>query len=235
MGYNISINEDLANQMTSQEMATYYTLKRFMNHKTKQCFPSISTLSKLLKWAENTTRKWLRSLEKKGFIKIKKRYKTVDGKRQNFSNLYTFFYEGVLQKNKKATSKSDDEHITNEQNDMIDINTIKLDLIEKYGQEIVDKALIQMKIAIDKGTNVYNLKGYLNKVCSRLQAQYNMTKGISQVNKDKTLKSPSTQKKSPQSKRNGWGSSNISRVSDKYSNNDLESIIQKKLKHRKFN
>lgn len=231
MSFNISINEDLANRMSSQEIATYFTLKRFMNHKSKQCFPSVPTLAGLLKLAENTVRKYLRTLQDKGIIAIERRYRMVDGKRQNFSNLYTFLCEGVLQKKKKPTSKNGDEHIQTEQNELIDTETIKLDLVKKYGKEVVDKALIQMKVAIDKGTNVYHLKNYLRVVCSKIQAQDNITRGLGQLGSNKGSKvNVGAKKNYPQSNnlKGGWGSSSISQAANKYSNAQLEDIMLKK-------
>ena len=224
MNYNISINETLATKMCSQELAIYYTLKRFMNHKTKQCFPSVATLANLLSWAENTVRKWLRSLQNKKFIKIEKRYKLVQGKRQNFSNLYTFLFEGVLQNKNKATSKDGAEHITIEQSDLIDTDSIKVELIKKYGQDIVDKALTQMKISTNKGTTIYDLKSYLEVVCSRLKAQIEIVKGISQVSNNKPQK---TKNNGSNPVVNGWKSSNIT-LSAHNTNEELEEIMLKK-------
>ena len=50
------------------ELAVYSFLKRCENRKTHQCWPSIKTIGEAVGMSENTVRKYIRQLEKRGLI-----------------------------------------------------------------------------------------------------------------------------------------------------------------------
>ena len=77
------------------EESLYRILKRFSNNETHNCYPSIALLAKLFKRCRNTTKKYLRSLQAKGFINIKEQRVThkVTNNKYNDTNLYTLLLE----------------------------------------------------------------------------------------------------------------------------------------------
>lgn len=170
--YHVQIPYSILKKLTMQEMGVYTALKKYMNWKEYTCYPSVSTLAEDLSCSENTVRKYLRQLEKKGIITIEHRVKTnKKGKKWNDTNLYTFIaekFKGVLQNKKKDTSKDEDKQ---EQENYIDMNDsqspekIKVELEEKFGQVIVEKALQQLNIVTKQGTVVNHLKNYLTVIC----------------------------------------------------------------------
>lgn len=226
--YEVRIPYEVLKKMNGKELGVYVALKKYMDWNKYTCYPSVATLADDLDCSENTVRKHLRQLEKKGLINIEYRVKkNKKGKRWNDTNLYTFilekiFSKGVLQNKKGDTSEVKDERELINNFDMNDTNTIKFELEEEFGQAIVDKALQQLSIVTKKGTVVNHLKNYLKAICSKLQAQQK----ISQVSNNKPFKQ---KKNSPAST---WGSSSNSRSSN-YSADELEHLILKKrkLKH----
>ncbi len=225
--YEVKVPYPILEQMDLKEIGVYTALKKYMNWNEYTCYPSVATLAEDLSCSENTVRKYLRQLEKKEIITIEYRIKTKKGKKWNDTNLYTFIVEkfkGVLQNNKKDSSKDEDKQKSSNYFDMNDTNTIKVELEEEFGQVIVDKALQQLSIVTSKGTVVNNIKSYLKAICDRLKAQQEMIKGISQVSNKNLSK---TKKNSP-TKLGGWGSSSINRVSSQYTNDELEAILERK-------
>lgn len=76
----------LLDECTPVEIATYIALGKYANNKTKECWPSVSTISKDIKRAKKNTIKALQGLEEKGAIE---RFERVDEKTgQQTSNLY---------------------------------------------------------------------------------------------------------------------------------------------------
>lgn len=233
------IPHDILKKMNICERGVYTVLKQFADWNTYTCYPSVRYLAEELDCSQNTVRKYLRSLEKKKIIKIQYRVETHKKTKHKYNktNMYTLVMEkmlkgvkGVLQKKKETTSGNKDKQVlSNKLNDMSDNpEKIKVELHEKYGQVVVDRALQQLNIVTSKGTVVNHLKNYLDKICKGIQAQLNMVKGISQVEGNKSLKTASTQKKSPQPHlKGGWGSSNI-QTSSKYTDDELESVIKRK-------
>lgn len=230
--YEVKVPYEILEQMNIKEIGVYIALKKYMDWNEYTCYPSVARLAEDLNCSENTVRKYLRQLEKKGLVKIEYRVKTKRGKKWNDTNLYTFimekiFNKGVLQNNKENTSRVEGKREPNNYYDMNDINTIKVELEEKFGQVIVDKALQQLSIVTSKGIVVNHLKNYLQAICSRLKAQIEMSNGIDRVSDKKHFK---TKKNSPKS--GGWGSSSINRVSSQYTNDELEAIMFRKRKER---
>lgn len=68
------------------ELSTYIALAKYANNTTKECWPSINTISKQIKRGRVTTIKALKGLEEKGCITVKRRRKS---NKDNETNLYT--------------------------------------------------------------------------------------------------------------------------------------------------
>ncbi len=218
----VYVPESVAVKLNTKENMMYSVLRKFINYETKQCFPSISTLADLIGWCENTVRKWLRSIERKGIITIEERKIIKNGKVWNTSNLYTFLHEGVLQKNNKDSSNVEGERKYNELNELIDPEKIRTELLEKFGQKITDKALKQLEIITKKGTIISNLKAYLTRICQGIQAQMEMVKFIKDKPKKEMMLNPTTVKH-----RNKFN--NFDGQSSKYSKEQLEEMFRSKL------
>lgn len=222
--YNIT-NHNVLDMLQGLEVTVYEKIKRFMDFTTLKAEVSLRRLAYECSLSKNTVLKYINNIVEKGLL-----YKKVewdDKKNQYKTNQYYFIgelsYAQVVQK-KKDLVQEKVQYKNSSLNDVIDPDTIKLELEEKYGQDIVEKALLQMKYAIERGTNVVHLKAYLNKVCEGIQAQQDMVKGISQVGKNKPYKSKSN---GGQTVTNGWKVNSI-RQSSKYSNGEIEDIIFKK-------
>ena len=233
-------------KMTVMERGVYSALKEYMSWNDYTCYPSMATLADKLGCSTNTVRKYLRSLEKKGIITITYRVETHKKTKHKYnkSNLYTFIAEQVLKKgsrvlqNKKQATqhKEDKQALPKELNDVNDSpEKVKLELEERFGRVVVEKALQQLSIVTSKGTVVNHLRNYLDKICRGIQAQLNIINGINQVDKTGSLKQNLGAKKNypaPNKLKGGWGSSSINRVSNKYSNDELEAkMLAKRLEY----
>ena len=74
-------NMTKSGKLTPNDLLVYLTIKRYMNNKTRQAFPSLRTLSSKCGFSINTIRDSIKCLEKEGWISI-----TEDGRK----NIYTF-------------------------------------------------------------------------------------------------------------------------------------------------
>lgn len=68
-------------KLAPNDLLVYLSIKRYMNSKTKQAFPSLRTLSDKCGFSIDTIRKSIKKLEEESWIKI-----TEDGRK----NIYTF-------------------------------------------------------------------------------------------------------------------------------------------------
>lgn len=76
--------------LSTGEIAVYAFLMYCEDRKTFQCHPSYATIGSATGMSKNTVRKYVESLEKKGFIRTKPtKIKTKDGRVHNGSLLYT--------------------------------------------------------------------------------------------------------------------------------------------------
>lgn len=60
------------NPITPKDLVVYLAIKRFLNGKTGECFPSLATISKKAGAAINTVRKSIDTLERTGYLLVKK-------------------------------------------------------------------------------------------------------------------------------------------------------------------
>ena len=76
--------------LSTGEIAVYAFLMYCEDRKTFQCHPSYATIGKATGMSKNTVKKYVESLEKKGFIRTEQtKVKTKDGRVHNGSLLYT--------------------------------------------------------------------------------------------------------------------------------------------------
>ena len=76
--------------LTSGEILVYAYLMYCEDRKTFQCHPSYTTIGNATGMSKNTVRKYVESLERKGFIYTEPtKVKTKDGRTHNGSLLYT--------------------------------------------------------------------------------------------------------------------------------------------------
>ena len=83
-------NEVFLLGLSPGELVVYSYLKRCENRKTHQCWPSYKTIGKAVGMSENTVRKYVSQLEKRGLITAEPtRVLTPDGRKRNGNLLYT--------------------------------------------------------------------------------------------------------------------------------------------------
>lgn len=76
--------------LSTGEIAVYAFLMHCEDRKTFRCHPSYATIGKATGMSKNTVKKYVESLEKKGFIRTEPtKVKTKDGRVHNGSLLYT--------------------------------------------------------------------------------------------------------------------------------------------------
>ena len=87
------------------EIATYVALGQYADNKSKECWPSVTTLAKDLDRSRQSTIKALKGLEEKGVIQIKERFKD---KGEQTSNLYILMLspKGVSRKLNRGVRKT---------------------------------------------------------------------------------------------------------------------------------
>ncbi|WP_313757154.1 helix-turn-helix domain-containing protein [Tissierella sp.] len=114
--YEVKVPYEILEKLDIKEIGVYVALKKYMDWNKYTCYPSISTLAEDLNCSQNTVRKYLRQLEKRGVISIeyrilKKQDKKGKEKTWNNTNLYTFILEkvfknkGVLQDKKRIVHR----------------------------------------------------------------------------------------------------------------------------------
>ncbi|MTI65136.1 MAG: HTH domain-containing protein [Firmicutes bacterium] len=230
--YDVRIPNIILNQLNFSERGIYTAIREYMNWNDYTCYPSISTLAEKLQCSQNTVRKYLKQIEKKGIITIERRKRiSRKGTKFNLSNLYTFVKEktmGVLQIKNKGTSKDADkqELINNiDKNKNMTLDSIKTKLLKKYSNTVIEKALKCLKRATKKGTVVNHLYSYLNAICSKILKQMKLTKDVvtDTIVSNKKSKSP-TARDSRTSKKTKFH--NFEQRTSKYTAQELEDKVR---------
>ena len=124
------------------ELAAYVVLGKYANNTTKECWPSITTLSKDLKRSRSATIDALKGLEKNKCIKIQKRKIESGDYDRNLYTLMTHNPGGVENKttpSKKVNhaSKENDTRGSSENSTLTRLNTTRPK--ELYNKEIQNK------------------------------------------------------------------------------------------------
>ena len=86
--YYLVPNEVFNLGLSSHEIAVYNYLLRCEDRRTYQCHPSYRTIGRAVRLSENTVRKNVTSLEKKGLIRTEPSTTTKDGRMHNGSLIY---------------------------------------------------------------------------------------------------------------------------------------------------
>lgn len=88
------------------EMLIYMTLCRYADNSTGKCHPSLRIIAKKIGSTRPTVIKYLKELEKKGFIKI-----TKNGKTNYANNIYTILGIQEDEKEKNEAKKDDEKEV----------------------------------------------------------------------------------------------------------------------------
>ena len=135
---------------TPIEIATYIALGKYANNKTKECWPSVATISKEINRAKKNTIKALQGLEKKGAIE---KYARSDEKTgQQTSNLYILkINKGGLQKRNTPSN----EIVVGDSNEIVTQTILnRTKYIELYSKEVQEMYVDTVKevCGMDKPT-----------------------------------------------------------------------------------
>lgn len=218
----ISVENKVAEQLDMKELAVYTTLKSYMNNETKTCHPSVSSLANDLKCSTNTVRKYLRSIEKKGIIQIEERKIIENGKVWNDTHLYHFFYSRVLQKFKNVTSEVENK-LNKSEMSVLDTETLKKNLIEKFNIDIYNKAVQALQRATKRGTIVNNLYSYMYSLCVSIKTQMDLIANVKDTKEVQKRERPSAGNTKSFGKNKFH---NFKQRANKYSNEQLLEIIR---------
>lgn len=174
------------------EQVLYRILKNFTNNNTHDCYPSIALLSQLFKRCRNTTKKYLRTLQGKGFINIKQQRVThaVTNNKYNDTNLYTL----LLEKFNKAVPTNNNV----DTNNVIELKETRLDTITSklksvYDNDVVVAALRTMRNNIRNGSIINNMNNYLESLINTSNNQLEQVNNVIE-NSVKTSKDTSSNK-----------------------------------------
>lgn len=95
-------NDDI----TPREQLVYIALKSYMNKDTKECFPSLMSVSELLGISIPTIRKDIKTLESLKYISIRKQGSKQIYKFNDYKSFEPFSYDFLYNKNLTATEKA---------------------------------------------------------------------------------------------------------------------------------
>lgn len=103
---HVQLPNNMTPILTPQDLLVYVSIKRFMNKETKECFPSLQTISNLCGASIPTVRKSIKKLEDNNYIKIRK-----EGRKQiytflKYSEFEPFSYEFLDKKDLNFTEKA---------------------------------------------------------------------------------------------------------------------------------
>ena len=99
-------NKQESESITPQDQLIYVSIKRYMNNKTKEAFPSLQTISEVSGAAINTIRKCIKNLEKADYITIRKKGRQNIYCFNPYKEFEPFSYEFLDNKNISFTEKS---------------------------------------------------------------------------------------------------------------------------------
>ncbi|MBS4539785.1 Lrp/AsnC family transcriptional regulator [Clostridium sp. D2Q-11] len=172
--YYTAVDNSILSKLKGLEISTYVTIRKFMNWQTCIAKVGIRRLAEEMGVSKNTVLKYTKRLIEKGLIIKRTNYNPV---KQEY-DVNEYFFTHVVQKNKDSSSpkKTKQKHIDKEES--MTLYFIKSLLLKKFGQDILDKALQQLKISTEKGTIVNDLYKYLTKLCTNLKKQYDLIKEI---------------------------------------------------------
>lgn len=229
---NNPIYYEQLDKLDAVERELYRLLKKHIDNISKQCFPSVLTLSKLLRRCKKTTKKYLKQLEEKGFIHIQHRkvtHKVTDNK-FNETNQYTLLlekFQNIVKKNDKIEKEKPSAILLTETD--LDKTITELECV--YDKQSIAIALKVMRKNIKSGSTICNMKNYLEALINKKSSQ------LDQVNKaiENSVKTPeNTYTKKPKQNSGNMNSNvqtrfhNFEQRTSKYTPEQLEKIVLKK-------
>jgi len=102
------------NGLEPKDLLIYAVIKKYMNNETKECFPSLATISEKSGYSINTIRKSISLLEKNNYIKIRKEGRKQIYKFNSYKKFEPFSYtflEYDLETNEKAYILAFQQHL----------------------------------------------------------------------------------------------------------------------------
>jgi DNA-binding transcriptional regulator YhcF (GntR family) len=144
------------NGLEPKDLLIYAVIKKYMNNETKECFPSLVTISKQSGYSINTIRNTLVSLQNNNYITIRKEGKKNIYKFNPHKNFEPFSYEFLecdLETNEKAYILASQQFLIKDQ-DGIGKTT--------YSNEQMSEKLNISARTISRIDNSLMKKGYLN-------------------------------------------------------------------------
>ena len=177
---------NLFNSLDPLEKDLYNNLKTFVDNNTKQCFPSIQTLSILFKRCRKTTKKYLKTLEEKGFIAITQRKvkHKVSNNKFNETNQYTLLLEKFQTIAKKKTSNNAERKSDTIILAETDLDKTVKELEIKYNKEVITSALKCMRKNIRNGSIINNIKRYLEALINKSNSQLEQVNSVLATSKN---------------------------------------------------
>ena len=143
------------------ELTTYIALGQYADNKTKECWPSVSTLAKDIDRSRYSTIKALQGLEEKNVIEVKQRFKD---KGEQTSNLYILKLTPPSRKldtdSKENKTPRDIENLTQTISNITKSNELYFDTYDKQVQEQYVDTIVQVfnlsNITKNKWGQIYN-------------------------------------------------------------------------------
>ncbi|PAB60978.1 helix-turn-helix domain-containing protein [Anaeromicrobium sediminis] len=210
-----SIDHQILNRLHGLEISTYMTIKKFANFTTMKAQVGIRRISEEMGVSKNTVLKYInRLIDKKVLIKHTSYNPT---KKEYDTNTYIFV--GVVQKEKKSSAKSETK---TKKNEMIVLD-IRKELEELYNKDIVNKALVALRKALDNNNTIIDIKAYLSKICSNIKLQIDLCKTREKKKESQKSKKSVTPHNRPFNKFH-----NFKQRTDSMSSEELEKLVRKK-------
>lgn len=92
--------------ITPQDLLIYLSIKRYMNSKTKEAFPSLLTISRMAGASINTIRKCVNNLQQAGYLEVVKRGRQNIYKFLKYDNFEPFSYDFLDKQDLSFTEKA---------------------------------------------------------------------------------------------------------------------------------
>lgn len=150
---NNMLNKD---GLEPKDLLVYAILKKYMNNETKECFPSLATLSKDIGYSINTIRNSLSLLQENNYISIRREGKKNIYKFNPHKNFEPFSYEFLnfdLEPNEKAYVLASQQFLFKDQKG--------IGKTTYTNEEMADKLNISSRTISRLDTSLVQ-KGYLN-------------------------------------------------------------------------
>lgn len=157
-------------ELSQKDLLVYVTIKRYINSKTKECYPSLDTIVKVSGVSKPTVRKSIETLKRLDYFQVRTEGRKNVYKFNPYKNFEPFSYEFLdfdLETNLKAyimvaqqTMYKDIEgfgKITYSDSELADLINLDRHTIAKYNRVLEEKGFLSI-IKTDKRDSVTGLK-----------------------------------------------------------------------------